>query len=158
MPTAPIAQWVKEWYTAAESKVSSEDLAQQIKDLEEDMKIKLKLWMNVRNKYSFLFPCLFPDGAFLLRHLEELTFVLLLDVSAAAAFWLDHLGAQVHVPVWYLARPGYQTLKLGRQWISLIESWRQITVDKAILDWYVRIINVKLRCVIVPLNSWNVAA
>ena len=43
MPTAPIAQWVKEWYTAAESKVSSEDLAQQIKDLEEDMKIKLKL-------------------------------------------------------------------------------------------------------------------
>ena len=43
MPTAPIAQWVKEWFTAAESKVGSEELAKQIEDLEAEMKTKLNL-------------------------------------------------------------------------------------------------------------------
>ena len=42
-PTAPMAQWVKEWFTAAESKVQSMQLQKQIEDLEADMKVKLGL-------------------------------------------------------------------------------------------------------------------
>ena len=43
LPTAPLAQWIKEWFQAAEAKVKGEDLADKIKEIEEDMKIKLKL-------------------------------------------------------------------------------------------------------------------
>ena len=40
-PTAPMAQWVKEWFTAAESKVQIEQLEKQIVELETEMKEKL---------------------------------------------------------------------------------------------------------------------
>ena len=43
MPTAPIAQWIKEWFQTAEAKVNSEDIAAKIKAIEDDMKVKLKL-------------------------------------------------------------------------------------------------------------------
>ena len=43
LPTAPIAQWIKEWFQAAEAKVKGEELEEKIKEIEEDMKIKLKL-------------------------------------------------------------------------------------------------------------------
>ena len=43
LPTAPIAQWIKEWFQAAEAKVRSEEIAEKIKAIDEEMRIKLKI-------------------------------------------------------------------------------------------------------------------